>query len=109
MTKHSTEEKIGSKVDNTLGNMSQDKKEDILSNFDHFKQYLGNKASLADKLGMNEELQAKAAQKVGDYLAAHEEPKNREEKLLSELWKAGTKEEQHMLSHMLVKLVHSES
>ncbi|MDX8345746.1 DUF3243 domain-containing protein [Rossellomorea sp. YZS02] len=109
MANHSTEEKMESKVDSALGNMSQDKKEDILSNFDHFKSYLGNKVSLADKLGMSEEQQAKAAQKVGDYLAVHEEPKNREEKLLYELWKAGSKEEQHMLSHMLVKLVHSES
>ncbi|UXH45672.1 DUF3243 domain-containing protein [Rossellomorea vietnamensis] len=109
MANHSTEEKMESKVENTMDRMSQDKKEDILSNFDHFKEYLGNKVSLADKLGMNEEQQAKAAQKVGDYLAAHEEPKNREEKLLYELWKAGNKEEQHMLSHMLVKLVHAES
>lgn len=109
MANHSTEEKMESKVDKTLDNMSQDKKEDILSNFDHFKQYLGNKVSLADKLGMNEEQQAKAAQKVGDYLAAHDEPKNREEKLLYELWKAGSKEEQHMLAHMLVKFVYAES
>jgi RNA binding exosome subunit len=102
-------DKMENKVDDTLSRMSEDKKEDILSNFDHFKGYLGNKVSLADKLGMNEEQQAKAAQKVGDYLAAHEEPKNREEKLLYELWKAGNKDEQHMLSHMLVKLVHAES
>jgi hypothetical protein len=102
-------DKMENKVDDTLSRMSEDKKEDILSNFDHFKEYLGNKVSLADKLGMNEEQQAKAAQKVGDYLAAHEEPKNREEKLLYELWKAGNKDEQHMLSHMLVKLVHAES
>ncbi|WP_175988528.1 DUF3243 domain-containing protein [Bacillus sp. Marseille-Q1617] len=108
MANQSTD-RVENKVDDTLSRMSEDKKEDILSNFDHFKEYLGNKVSLADKLGMNEEQQAKAAQKVGDYLAAHEEPKNREEKLLYELWKAGNKDEQHMLSHMLVKLVHSES
>ncbi|MEL3974475.1 DUF3243 domain-containing protein [Rossellomorea oryzaecorticis] len=108
MANQSTD-KMENKVDDTLSRMSEDKKEDILSNFDHFKEYLGNKVSLADKLGMNEEQQAKAAQKVGDYLAAHEEPKNREEKLLYELWKAGNKDEQHMLSHMLVKLVHAES
>ncbi|MCA1056686.1 DUF3243 domain-containing protein [Rossellomorea aquimaris] len=106
---NSSTDKMEHKVDDTLSRMSQDKKEEIMSNFDHFKEYLGNKVSLADKLGMNEEQQAKAAQKVGDYLAAHEEPKNREEKLLYELWKAGNEDEQHMLSHMLVKLVHSES
>ncbi|MGR3763599.1 DUF3243 family protein [Rossellomorea sp. NS-SX7] len=108
MANQSTD-RMENKVDDTLSRMSEDKKEDILSNFDHFKEYLGSKVSLADKLGMSEEQQAKAAQKVGDYLAAHEEPKNREEKLLYELWKAGNKDEQHMLSHMLVKLVDSES
>jgi hypothetical protein len=46
-----------------------------------------------------------AAEKVEDYLAKHEEPKNREEKLLQELWKVGDKEERHKLPHMLVKLV----
>lgn len=102
------ETNVDQKVENKLSNMSQDKKEDILENFDHFKQYLGKKVSLAEKLGLGEEQQAKAAQKVGDYLAAHEEPKNREEKLLYELWKAGDEKEQHMLSHMLVKLVHQE-
>ncbi len=108
MANHSAEDKVEKKVDSALSNMSQDKKEDILSNFDHFKKYLGDKVSLAEKLGFNEEHQAQAAQKAGDYLSAHEEPKNREEKLLYELWKAGNKEEQHKLSHMLVKLVHSE-
>jgi hypothetical protein len=46
----------------------------------------------AEKLGLNEEQQARAAQKIGDFLASHVEPKNREEKLLYELWKAGNKE-----------------
>ncbi|TYR76551.1 DUF3243 domain-containing protein [Rossellomorea vietnamensis] len=102
---NTNDSKVGSKVEGKLSNMSEDKKEDILENFESFKSYLGDKVDKADKLGLNEEQKAKAAQKVGDYLAKHEEPKNREEKLLYELWKAGNKEEQHMLSHMLVKLV----
>jgi hypothetical protein len=105
MEHNTNDSKMGNKVDDRLSNMSEDKKEDILSNFASFKSYLGDKVEKADKLGLNEEQKARAAQKVGDYLANHEEPKNREEKLLYELWKAGDKEEQHMLSHMLVKLV----
>jgi hypothetical protein len=105
MEHNTNDSKMGNKVDDRLSNMSEDKKEDILSNFQKFTDYLGDKVEKADKLGLNEEQQARAAQKVGDYLAKHEEPKNREEKLLYELWKAGNKEEQHMLSHMLVKLV----
>ncbi|MGG0739063.1 DUF3243 domain-containing protein [Niallia taxi] len=99
------ENKLESKVNDKLQNMDSEKKDEILSSFDEFKQYLADKVEKADKLGLDQEQIAKAAQKVGDFLAAKEEPRNREEKLLQELWKAGNEEEQHKLAHMLVKLV----
>lgn len=99
------ENKVETKVNDKLQNMSSEKKDEILSSFEEFKEYLSDKVEKADKLGLNEEQIAKAAQKVGDFLAAKEEPRNREEKLLQELWKAGNEEEQHKLAHMLVKLV----
>ncbi|KGX92314.1 hypothetical protein N781_16250 [Pontibacillus halophilus JSM 076056 = DSM 19796] len=85
--------------------MSQEKKEEILQNFNNFASYLGSKVSKAEKLGMSEEAVAKSAEKVADYLADHEEPKNREEHLLRELWKHGDKDEQHTLAHLLVRMV----
>lgn len=93
------------KVEQKLDNMSQDKKEDILSSFETFKSYLSDQVSKGEKLGLNEEQLAKTAEKVANYLAKHEEPRNREEKLLQELWNAGDKDEQHKLAHMLVKMV----
>ncbi|WP_335869124.1 DUF3243 domain-containing protein [Bacillus sp. 2205SS5-2] len=99
------EHKVEKKVEDRLQDMSSDKKEEILTSFDGFKSYLGKKVSTAEKLGLNEEQLARAAQKVGDYLAKYEDPQNREEKLLQELWKVGTDDEKHMLSHMLVRLV----
>ncbi|WP_034262090.1 DUF3243 domain-containing protein [Bacillus sp. J33] len=92
-------------VEQKLNNMGSEKKEEILSNFDDFKEYLSGKVSMGKKMGMGEEQLANTAQKAGDYLASSEEPRNREEKLLQELWKVGTEEEKHKLSHMLVKLV----
>ncbi|MBT2708428.1 DUF3243 domain-containing protein [Bacillus sp. ISL-47] len=92
-------------VEQKLNNMGSEKKEEILSNFDEFKEYLSGKVSMGKKMGMGEEQLANTAQKVGDYLASKEDPRNREEKLLQELWKVGTEEEKHKLSHMLVKLV----
>jgi len=99
------ENKVDAKVNDKLQDMSSEQKDEILSSFEGFKDYLSEKVEKADKLGLNEEQIAKAAQKVGDYLAAKEEPRNREEKLLQELWKAGNEEEQHKLAHLLVKLV----
>jgi hypothetical protein len=78
---------------------------DSLTSFDDFREYLSGKVSLGKKLGMDEEQLANSAEKVADYLAQKEPPKNSEERLLQELWNVGTEEEQHKLAHMLVRLV----
>lgn len=93
------------KVEQKLNNLGEDQKKEILPSFDRFKSYLGDKVAMGKRMGLNEEQLAKAAEIVANYLAQREEPRNSEEKLLQELWKVGTQEEQHKLSHMLVKLV----
>ncbi|GAA0136470.1 DUF3243 domain-containing protein [Paenibacillus sp. YSY-4.3] len=92
------------KVDDAIKRMDGERKEDILENFDAFKRYLGGRIEVAQGIGLSEETMAKAAEKIGDYLAANEEPRNREEKLLQELWKAGEQEHRHALAHILVRL-----
>lgn len=94
-----------SNVEEKLQSMGEEKRDEVLSSFETFKSYLSDKVSKGESMGMNEEQLAKTAQKVADYLADHEEPRNREEKLLQELWKSGNEEEQHKLAHMLVKMV----
>ncbi|MFS0774990.1 DUF3243 domain-containing protein [Neobacillus sp. 3P2-tot-E-2] len=78
---------------------------DSLTSFDDFREYLSGKVNLGKRLGMDEEQLANSAQKVADYLAHKEPPKNSEERLLQELWNVGSEEEQHKLAHMLVRLV----
>ncbi|EXX91682.1 hypothetical protein BG53_12770 [Paenibacillus darwinianus] len=92
------------KVEQAIDKIGEDRKVEILSSFEGFKQYLGKRIEMAEKLGMSEEQMAKTAEKVADYLSSHEEPRNREEKLLQELWKAGQQEERHMLAHILVRM-----
>lgn len=92
------------KINQTLDKMDSAIKDEILKNFGEFKAYLAIRIELAENFGLNEEQLAVVAQKVAGYLANHEEPRNREEKLLQELWKVGSKDEQHYLSHLLVKL-----
>lgn len=93
-----------SKMDDALNRIDDGEKERILSNFDSFQAYLNKRIQLAQSIGLNEEQLAQTAERVAGYLAANEEPRNSEEKLLQELWKVGTQEEQHKLAHMLVKL-----
>ncbi|ADC49096.1 MULTISPECIES: DUF3243 domain-containing protein [Alkalihalophilus] len=97
------ENKIESEVQQSI----PEEKEEILQNFEQFKDYLGDKVAKGEKLGMSEETLAKYAEKVGDYLAAKEDPRNREEKLLQELWQLGDQEQRHHLAHMLVRLAQS--
>ncbi|CQR58728.1 DUF3243 domain-containing protein [Paenibacillus riograndensis] len=92
------------KVSDALDRIEPEQKDVILKNFEDFRSYLRKRIQLAQKIGLGEEQLAAAAEKIADYLAAHEEPRNSEEKLLLELWKVGSKEERQRLAHMLVKL-----
>ncbi|WP_372780716.1 DUF3243 domain-containing protein (plasmid) [Priestia aryabhattai] len=96
---------VENKVDNKLNEMSQEKKENILSSFNEFKTYLGDKVRKGEKLGLNDDQLTLGAKKIADYLSKHEEPQNEEQYLLHQLWKVGNEEEKHHLAHMLVKLV----
>ena len=96
---------VKNKVESELHGMDSEKKEDILANFTKFKDYLSNQVSKGEKLGLSDEQLAKATEFVAGYLAKHEEPKNREQFVLQELWKVGDAEEQKILSSLLLKLV----
>lgn len=91
---------------NAAAEMSQDKKDDIMNNFNSFKDFLGDKVDKGEKLGLGEEGLTKGAKSVADYLAKYEEPRNREEKVLNELWNVANEEERQHIAHVLVKLTH---
>lgn len=96
---------LNNSVQEHLTNLDTEEKDQILQNFDHFKQFLSSKVEAGENMGLSEEHLAKATEFVANYLAKHEEPRNREEQLLMELWKSGNKEEQHSLAHMLLNMV----
>ncbi|GKV68982.1 hypothetical protein NCCP2716_14800 [Sporosarcina sp. NCCP-2716] len=99
---------VKGKVESELQNMDSEKKEDILNNFNRFKSYLADQVAKGEKLGLSDNQLAKATELVASYLAKHEEPKNREQNVLQELWKVGDKDEQKALSSLLLKLVKAE-
>jgi hypothetical protein len=89
---------------NAAAEMNEEKKDEIMENFESFKNYLGDQVHRGEKLGMSEDGLAMGAKRVADYLAKHEEPRNREEKVLNELWNVANEEEREHMSHVLVKL-----
>ncbi|MCM3128862.1 MULTISPECIES: DUF3243 domain-containing protein [unclassified Paenibacillus] len=92
-------------VDDVMNRMAPEQKDDILEQFETFKQYLKKRVALGESLGLNEEQLSMVAEKVAGMLSKNEEPRNREEKLLQELWNAANNEQQHALAHVLVKFV----
>jgi hypothetical protein len=97
-----------SKVNLALSKIDSDEKDRILQDFEGFKDYLWRRIRVAESIGLGEEQMASIAEKVADYLASHEDPRNREEKLLQELWSVGTEDERHMLAHMLVRMAQTQ-
>ncbi|WP_017812058.1 DUF3243 domain-containing protein [Paenibacillus shenyangensis] len=95
-------------VEPVMDRISDERKKQILDDFDNFKSYLGKRIRMAESIGLSEESMAKVAQKIADYLAKHEEPQNSEEKLLYELWKVGDEDQRHKLAHMLVRMVQAD-
>lgn len=93
------------KVENKLEDLSQEEKDQILESFSNFKDYLNEQVSKGEKLGLSEEMLAKATEKVADYLAKSEDPRNREEKVLQELWKSAEGDEKHSIAHALLRMV----
>jgi len=77
----------------------------VLETFEQWKTFLGKRVEQAKKTGMSEETISGLAYQVGEYLASEIDPKNQEERLLKELWEAGSDEEQKVLAHLMVRLV----
>ena len=96
-------------VQKELSKIDEETKDEILENFNQFKQYLSEKIELGEKMGLSDEKLAKTTELIANYLAQHENPRNREEKILMELWSSGSKEQQHTLAHMLLEMVRKAS
>ncbi|WP_017753825.1 DUF3243 domain-containing protein [Calidifontibacillus oryziterrae] len=77
----------------------------VLDNFEQWKDFLEDRLNQAKSNGMDQDTISNIAVEVGDYLAKQVDPKNDEERLLAELWKVATPEEQKSIANMMVKLV----
>ncbi len=76
----------------------------VLSNFDTWKKFLGERVTAAKSMGLNEETIAKLAFEIGEFLDNKVDPKNDEERVLKELWDIGDESERKTIARMMVKL-----
>ncbi|AGA58156.1 MAG: DUF3243 domain-containing protein [Thermobacillus sp.] len=76
----------------------------VLTKFDHWKQFLGERVKSAKQMGLSEETISKLAFEIGEFLDEKVDPKNDEERVLKELWDVGDTEERKAIARMMVKL-----
>jgi hypothetical protein len=76
----------------------------VLSDFDNWKKFLGNRVDAAKKLGINEEAISKLAYEIGEFLNEKVDPKNDEQRVLKELWDVGDDSDRKTMAHLMVKL-----
>ncbi|MDB5052020.1 MAG: hypothetical protein JWM44_70 [Bacilli bacterium] len=76
-----------------------------LKSFDKWKEFLSERVSQAEKVGMSEETVSKLAFQIGGFLQDKIDPENKEERVLKELWDVGNEEERKTLARLMVKLV----
>lgn len=77
----------------------------VLDNWEQWKGFLGERLQQAEQEGMNQQIVNDVAYQVGEYLAQQVDPKNEQERVLADLWKVASEEEQHAIANMMVKLV----
>lgn len=77
----------------------------VLENWQQWKDFLGDRLDQAENQGMSKETINDLAYQVGDYLAKQVDPKNEQERVISDLWSVATPEEQHAIANIMVKLV----
>ena len=77
----------------------------VLKSFDKWKQFLGERVSQAEMVGMSEETITKLAMQIGEFLQDKISPENPEERVLKELWDIGNEQERKTMASLMVKLV----
>lgn len=78
--------------------------QNVLENFDRWKDFLGEQVDKAQAMGVSKERITNVAQKMGSFLADKVDPKNPQERLLKQMWDAGSEDEQHTLAGLMVKV-----
>lgn len=77
----------------------------VLTHYDTWKKFLGDRVHNARSVGMSEETIQTLAKEIGDFLMSKVDPKNDEERVLKELWSVSDDQERRTLANIMIKLV----
>ncbi|BDH61211.1 hypothetical protein CD30_07020 [Ureibacillus massiliensis 4400831 = CIP 108448 = CCUG 49529] len=77
----------------------------LLENWEKWTSFLGQQVENAQETGMSKKMIENTAVQIGNYLAKNVDPKNEQERVLSDLWGVASDDEKHALANCVVKLV----
>ncbi len=77
----------------------------ILENWQQWTSFLGQNVAQAEQSGMTNQVIQKAAVQIGEYLANNVDPKNLQQRVLSDMWGVASESEKEALASCVVKLV----
>jgi len=77
----------------------------VSENWKQWEDFLADRLHHAQNEGMSEGAVSNLAFQIGDYLANQVEPKNEQERILSDLWSVADKDEQQAIANMMIKLI----
>jgi hypothetical protein len=81
----------------------------VLNNFNDWKSFLAQRVTQSTSSGMGQDAIKNMAYEIGDYLSAHVDPKNEQERLLKDLWDAGNEQEQQAMAGVMMKYVQGQN
>lgn len=85
--------------------VKEEKHMTILENWQKWTSFLGQNVMRAESSGMSTKMIQSAAVQIGEYLATNVDPKNEQERVLSDLWSVASEDEKHALANCVIKLV----
>lgn len=77
----------------------------VLSNFEQWKEFLGDRVDQAIDAGMSKDKLSSVAFRVGEYLSEKVDPKNEQERLLAEMWRVSDEDDRQAMARVMVNLV----
>ncbi|KXS44937.1 MULTISPECIES: DUF3243 family protein [unclassified Candidatus Frackibacter] len=77
----------------------------MLESFKSFRNFLAKQVGMAEKMGVSDNSLSKATNRLADFLADNVEPRNKEEKILKELWAVASEEEQSTLAKLILRMI----
>ncbi|AZU61552.1 DUF3243 domain-containing protein [Neobacillus mesonae] len=77
----------------------------VLDNWKEWQDFLGDRLQNAQTQGMSEGAIGSLAHQIGDYLSQNVDPKNEQQRVLSDMWSVANDQEQQAIANVMVKLV----